>query len=443
MIRINDKGGKKMNPIQKQLLSIISIITLVIFSISLFFAVQATLHSNTSDHQVSVPSNQTTTGSKEKKVDGSTITKAKELARSYRYKEAISLLEHSHSKESEQLLQQLKQEKQNLVFWNDPASFSHVFFHSVIVDPAKAFHTSQAQGYKDYMVTTPEFNRTIAQLYKNNYVLVNLSQLIQKQPDGKLTFSGVSLPKGKKPLILSQDDVSYYEYMDNSGFPSKLVINKKNEIKNVYKENGQEKIGDYDMVPLIDTFVKEHPDFSYQGAKGTLALTGYNGVLGYRTSKSEYGDNEKTKKEIEEAKKVAAQLKKDGWNFASHTWGHLDMSKASLADIQRDNERWQKEVAPILGKTNILIYPFGADISDWHPYSQANQKFVYLKQQGFDIFCNVDASTPAWGQLGEDYYRSARINIDGIRLLADLKGENPVLDQFMNAKEVYDQKNRN
>mgnify|MGYP000718429092 FL=1 len=34
------------------------------------------------------------------------------------------------------------------------------------------------------------------------------------------------------------------------------------------------------MVPLIDRFVEEHPDFSYRGAKGIVALTGYNGILG-------------------------------------------------------------------------------------------------------------------------------------------------------------------
>lgn len=40
------------------------------------------------------------------------------------------------------------------------------------------------------------------------------------------------------------------------------------------------------MVPLIDRFVEKHPDFSYRGAKGILALTGYNGILGYRTDES-------------------------------------------------------------------------------------------------------------------------------------------------------------
>lgn len=173
----------------------------------------------------------------------------------------------------------------------------------MIVDPQKAFHSQQSQGYKDYMVTVEEFNRSIEQLYQNDFVLVNLNDLIQKDEQGNLSFNGLALPEGKKPLVLSQDDVSYYEYMDNSGFPSRLVVSNNNEIKNVYKENDKEEIGDFDMVPLIDAFVKKHPDFSYRGAKGTLALTGYNGVLGYRTSKSQYGDNEKTKKRSKKLKK--------------------------------------------------------------------------------------------------------------------------------------------
>ena len=49
------------------------------------------------------------------------------------------------------------------------------------------------------------------------------------------------------------------------------------------QDDGSISVGDYDMVPWIDTFVKEHPDFSYHGHKGIIALTGYEGVLGYRT----------------------------------------------------------------------------------------------------------------------------------------------------------------
>lgn len=38
------------------------------------------------------------------------------------------------------------------------------------------------------------------------------------------------------------------------------------------EDDGSISVGDYDMVPLIDRFVEEHPDFSYRGAKGIVAL---------------------------------------------------------------------------------------------------------------------------------------------------------------------------
>ena len=54
------------------------------------------------------------------------------------------------------------------------------------------------------------------------------------------------------------------------------------KVRNEYiEDDGRVSVGDYDMVPLIDRFVEKHPDFSYRGAKGIVALTGYNGILGY------------------------------------------------------------------------------------------------------------------------------------------------------------------
>ena len=37
---------------------------------------------------------------------------------------------------------------------------------------------------------------------------------------------------GKIPFVLSQDDVSYYHYMDGDGYPSKLIVDegKPNEV---------------------------------------------------------------------------------------------------------------------------------------------------------------------------------------------------------------------
>lgn len=429
-----------MSKIQKYILISISLVTVLIIGGSVVLVLQSFENQNMTIRQKKVKKQQ----NKEKlNLNSSDIIKeVNGYSSSYNYDEAIKLLKENNIRNKNEMIRQLKDEQKHLIKWNDPKNISHIFFHSLIVDPEKAFHSQQGKGYDDYMITVSEFTKIIDQLYKNNYVLVNLNQLIKHEPEGNISFTEVALPKGKKPLILSQDDVNYYEYMNNSGFSNKLILDSNKQIKSLYEEKANKKIGDYDVVPIIESFIKKHPDFSYKGAKGTLALTGYNGVLGYRTSKSEYGNNSKTKKEIESALKIANQLKKNGWSFASHTWGHINMTQASLEDIQKDNELWQSEVATIIGKTDILIYPFGADINDWEPYSKNNTKFDYLENQGFKIFCNVDASTPSWGQLGANFYRNARINIDGIRLRSDLNGQNKVLDHFFDVKDVYNQKER-
>lgn len=38
------------------------------------------------------------------------------------------------------------------------------------------------------------------------------------------------LPEGKKPLVISFDDVNYYPYMLDEGFTSKLVVGEDGEI---------------------------------------------------------------------------------------------------------------------------------------------------------------------------------------------------------------------
>lgn len=387
---------------------LLTVLLLVVVSVSSFLAVKIVKNKESSlaeKEEVILKPNETN------------LDQANELVSGYYYDKALELLETDSSEKATELKARINELVKTSVHWDNPGEIPHLFFHSLIKDPKKAFASAQnGQGYKDYMVTIEEFNRSIEELYKNGYVLVSLEKLVQKNSNNELEFVGVNLPQNKKPLVLSQDDVSYYEYMTGEGFPDKLVLDTNQEVKNLYSDNGNQEIGDFDMIPLIDSFVKEHPDFSYQGAKGMIALTGYNGVLGYRTSPSVYGDNEKTKEEKEEAIKVAEKMKATGWTFASHSWGHIDMGKSTLEDIQRDNQLWQEEVAPIVGKTSLFIYPFGADINDWLPYEEdENKKFAYLKEQGFDIYCNVDATQSSWGQFDNDFYRNSRINVDGIR----------------------------
>lgn len=333
---------------------------------------------------------------------------------------------------------------------NPMEQITHVFFHTLIKDTARAFDgDSDSNGYNQYMTTIDEFNKIIQSMYDKGYVMVSPHDMAVINEDGTMSRGSIMLPPGKIPFVLSQDDVSYYHYMDGDGFASKLVVDSNGEVKNEYiEDDGSVSTGDYDMVPLIDTFVKEHPDFSYHGRKGILAMTGYDGVLGYRTDiayktgKKLQDDQKKFledhpdfnyKQEVKNAKKVAKAMKAEGWEFASHTWGHKDVAATSLDDLKRDDKKWKKYVAPILGETDMIIFAFGADIGSWEGYSADNEKYEFYKSQGYRYFCNVDSSQ-YFVQITDDYFRQGRRNLDGYRMYYNPE----MLSDLFDVSEVWD-----
>ncbi len=309
---------------------------------------------------------------------------------------------------------------------------THIFFHTLIYDTSKAFDGDEDEaGYNQVMTTVDEFNQIIQSMYERGYVMVSPHDMAYVDANGTMQRGHILLPPGKIPFVLSQDDVSYYHYMDGDGFASRLVLDENGQVKCEYiEDDGSVSVGNYDMVPLIDEFVRRHPDFSYRGRKGILAMTGYNGVLGYRTDIT-YKTREELDQlqvdyldahpdfnfdqEVAEATRVADAMKAEGWEFASHTWGHLNATDRSAETLKEDNERWEANVAPILGRTDMIIFAFGADIGNWEPYAETNPKYAYFKSRGYHYFCNVD-SNQYWVQLTDGYFRQGRRNLDGYRL---------------------------
>lgn len=378
------------------------------------------------------------------------------LAAMYDYDGAIELLKGMAGYESDSQLQAKAAEyeaaKASCVEY-PLEEVTHVFYHSLVKDPARAFAPDDAtsKGINQVMTTIDEFNKITQSMYDKGYVMVRLSDMVTFDENGNAVKGKIMLPPGKIPFVLSQDDVSYYHYQAGYGMADKLVLDENGEVKALYTDtDGTESIGDFDMVPLIDSFVKEHPDFSYRGAKGTLAMTGYNGVFGYRTDidykvKEHLLDDQKAwlaenpdfdfDKDVAEATKIADAMKANGWTFASHTWGHKDVSAAALDDIKADTEKWKSYVEPIVGPTNIIIFAFGADIGGAAPYTSdnTNGKFDYLKSQGFDIYCNVD-SQKYFVQFGENFMRQGRRNLDGYRMYYDPD----LVSDLFDASQVFD-----
>ena len=364
----------------------------------------------------------------------STLDQAALLAAGYDYDGAIALLQqlpdYAGNAQVTQAISDYEATKATCTAV-DVTTIPHIFYHSLVNNTDAAFNVSvlgqsQVDGMNAWMTTVEEFDKITQQMYDNGYVFVRLHDLVTEttDADGTVHFSpntSLMLPPGKKAVVLSVDDLSYYHSYEPASFPDKLVLDENGDVKCHYvKPDGSEEIGDFDVVPRLNTFLKEHPDGAYRGARGTIALTGYNGVFGYRTD-SDYQTKqhltEDQQKWLDEhpdfdydadiagAKQIAEALKEEGWDFASHTWGHLSVTGKTVDQLRTDNEVYQ-----------------------------------YFKSAGYNFYCNVDGSQPYWVQITDQYVRQGRIDLDGYMLYRASTGQTTVLDNMFKASEVFDQR---
>ena len=384
------------------------------------------------------------------------IAQAKLLADGYDYDGAINLLSSSTYASDESVtaaIDEYNATKETLVR-ADPRKVTHVFFHTLIMDTSKAFDgDSREKGYNQVMTTKDEFMKILQSMYERGFVLVRLHDVAYEvtAEDGSRHFQegDIMLPEGKKPFVMSQDDVCYYEYMDGDGFASRMIIGEDGKPTNEMKmDDGSVSVGSYDLVPLLDDFIKEHPDFSYRGAKACIAFTGYNGILGYRTDSAYNTDEYKAEhpdfnfeEERANATKVVQCLRDDGFEIASHSWGHRNMGTISMDKFREDTDKWANEVETLTGPCDTILFPFGSDIGDWHPYDTSSERFQYLYNKGFRYFCNVDSSQ-YFVQVRDNYLRMGRRNLDGYRLYQNLYGggEDRTSDLFDSASVIDPQR---
>ena len=348
------------------------------------------------------------------------IQNADLYAAQYDYKKAKKLIKkyegYEQYEELTSKLEEYKNKEATLVPYGAFESIneiSHVFFHSLIVDTDKAFDGDYMEnGYNYWMTTVSEFKAMLNEMYQNGYVLVSIHDIVseKKQEDGtvKMELGDLLLPPDKKPFVLSQDDTNFYEYMKEDGFATRILIDENGYPACEVIRDGKSIIDrDFDVVPILEKFIEEHPDFSYHGARGLIGVTGYEGVMGYRTNEKEAPNY---KELVEEATKTADRLKELGWEFASHSYGHGHMGKMSTAEVKQDSDHWDFDIASIVGKTDVLLYPYGEEIEDTLK-KYTTDKYPYLYKLGFRYFCGV-CSYP-WIQVQDEYVRMTRRNLDG------------------------------
>ena len=403
------------------------------------------------------------------------LEEAHKLSQMYDYDKAIELIRSESTladdADAQSAISDYEQLKAACVK-KDITKVTHIFFHTLVYDTSKAFDgDSKSTGYNQVMTTVSEFKKILQQMYERGYVLVRLHDMAYEEigSDGTKTMKAgsIMLPADKKPFVMSEDDVCYYEYMKGDGMATRMIVGEDGRPTNEYTESdGSISVGAYDLVPILDEFIDEHPDFSYRGAKAAIAFTGYNGILGYRTDESydpsspRYDSsladapNSNITSDRQEAVKVLKALVDDGYELASHSWGHLDMGTISYEKFKTDSDRWDSNVNSLIEEAtgapcDIIIYPKGADIGSWQGYSAdkinsdgnhatGTQKFNYLYSLGFRYYCNVDSNQP-WVQLGSNYLRQGRLNADGDRMWRDMQNpEKAKLTDFYDVKSVFD-----
>ena len=316
-------------------------------------------------------------------------------------------------------------EKSKLVEWKDVNAIPNLSFHVLINDPQRAYADKDYGGlYNKNFVTTGEFSKILEQLYNNGYVLVDLKSFVASNEDltGTMNFSynSILLPEGKKPVMISETMVNYFNYMIDSnddgepdaggdGFASKLVVDGNGDIKAQYVDSSNQTLtGDYDLVPILETFIKAHPDFVYRGSRATLAVSGSEGVFGYRTDSSyvatkgqEYRDQQ-----VAEAKVVVDALREKGYTIACYTYANKNYRTFSVSELRTDLQNFTNQAIPVLGDVDTIIFAQGVDLE-----SYSDNKFDVLYSAGYRYF--IGAAQEIKTEINITYVHQNRLMVTG------------------------------
>ena len=355
------------------------------------------------------------------------LQQAEKLAAGYNYEDAITLLDSVGDLTEHQDLQAKRSEYVNamssLIEYKDPTMIPNLSFHVLIHDMSKAIQSKDFGGnYNKNFVTTGEFTKILENLYRNGYVLVDFESFVGAKTDinGNAQFEAVPihLPADKKPVMITETMVNYFDYMidlndddlpDYSGFPSKLVLDASGDIKAEYVDaNGQTNVGNYDLVPILEDFIASHPDFSYRGARAILAVTGHEGVFGYRINSAVVANkgNDYWETQVAGAKEITNALREKGYTIACYTYKNDAYAGWSVAQISADLQSWQTQITSVIGNVDTFVFAKMSNISDYN-----GAAFQTMYQSGFRYFISNGESPMT--QVNPTYIRQNRLMVTG------------------------------
>ena len=351
------------------------------------------------------------------------LQEAERYAKGYNFEDAIAVLNAvPDSMARDARLQEAKEryEKGDSSLVNWTGDIPHLCFPTLIYDTMMAFDgDAKAADYNTTLVTCDEFRDILQSLYDKGYMLIDIHSIAAMVTDERGTSSmeelSLRLPEGKKPIVLSQDNLNYSTVKNGDGIATKLVLDEEGEVKAQYTDGeGHDVAGDYDFIPILDSFIEEHPDFSFKGARGIVSVSGSEGVFGYKISSGEDASAQPSSSlsqgQDQTVKDIADALRADGWSIACAGWSHSYMNDMSMETFSGEIDDWLRNVGSLTGPSDILFYPYGAEVE--YP----GEKLDYLVNHGFCYLCGLWGDTD-FRELGDTYLRMTRRFIDGYTLI--------------------------
>ncbi|MCQ2516300.1 MAG: hypothetical protein MJ094_05505 [Saccharofermentans sp.] len=248
-------------------------------------------------------------------------------------------------------------------------------------------------------LSTDEFQRMLEQLYANDFVLVDAETMADLSEDTFISEVDLTIPVGKKPLILVLEDFDYNASTTyNYGLCTQLAVNEQGQVCGQYTAPDGTLVSSRDLeaIGILDAFIENHPDFSFDGAKGVISISGYESVFGYVISTDEADDRSDALESIgrpnitfseseinanrQTVIEIMSVLRDTGWRFASATYGHINAYEADMETIVADTEKWMEQIRTLMDECHIIVYPGGNYIYGTDPRAE------YLKSNGFRIF---------------------------------------------------------
>lgn len=312
----------------------------------------------------------------------------------------------------------------------------------LIVNTELAFRDgNQNATIRDTMLTVDEFWRLLTELYANNFILIDHDILLDEQGRRSPLF----LPEGKKPIVLVLEGLNYYVSRRQTGTSWDLILEENGEVHAVYPDAEGRMIIDREgeAIGILDLFVEQHPEFSHNGAKGTISLTGFECLFGKVVDKSQLEDRNRALRDMgyapidltadeiaanrRDAKTIIDRLLETGWQFSSFTYGLINARNSSLERIADDTAKWLEQIGSLTGPTIFYNYPFGAFLPG------SDERAVYLRNQGFLLFGGQ--GTTAFLFAGDGYIYVDKTPISGFSLRNSRIFQ---LERMFDATRVYD-----